>query len=48
VQTGPDLKAEGVDAIADGTRASDRARRTVEGGEQAVTGSVDLAATKSG
>src|SRR5206468_7722570 len=48
VQPSAYLKSQRVYPFADGTRATYRAGRAVEGGKQAVTGSVHLAAAKSG
>src|SRR5439155_15678119 len=46
VQAGPDLDAEAGYGIADGTCATDGPRRAVEGGEEAVSGRVDLHAAE--
>ena len=46
VQPGPDLEPLRRDRVADDERGPDRARRPVEGGQEPVTGRLDLAATE--
>src|SRR2546423_14547095 len=47
VQPGAELEPEAAHAVADRPRGADRARRPVEGGEEAVAGGVDLAAAEA-
>jgi hypothetical protein len=47
VQSGAHLKTEAVNAIANRTSASNRARRPIEGRQQSVAGGIRLASTKS-
>jgi hypothetical protein len=44
VEAGPHLEPEGLYAVADRGRALDTPRRAVEGGQEAVTERLDLAA----
>src|SRR3954471_5053369 len=44
VQPGTDLESQGTDTVADRDRATDRARRAIEGREESVAGRVDLPA----
>ena len=46
VQSGPDLEAERAHRVADAAGAADRASRSVERREEAITGRVDLAPTE--
>src|SRR5207247_5170525 len=47
VEAGADLEAEPTHGLRDRLRRADRARRTVERCEEAVTGDVDLSASKA-
>src|SRR5262245_16455005 len=47
VDSDPKLEPEGVHGVTDGDGAADRARRSIEGGKEAVAGRVDLVPAES-